>query len=292
MNFSNNKPISIIINADDFGLSKEINKGIIKAHKEGILTSTSICANGEEFNNAVEFSRENPTLDIGIHLILVGEKPLGEPNKIKSLVNNDGLFFSDIAEFTKRYFLGKINLEEVKYELSLQFKKVKEAGVSISHIDSHQHVHSLFGIQKIVQEFAKQYNIQFIRTTHEKIKLYMFQNIRTVSRIIQLIVLNFISLKSVKNSKFSKIKYFTGFFTGGNLGKENLKNIIQNLPHEKVVEIMCHPGLGEKNSKYSFWEYNHEVELSALINLEIRKLIDDRNIELTNFRKLYTKLNK
>lgn len=274
---------TVIINADDFGLSEGINKGIIEAYKNGILTSTSICANGDSFYSAVKLAKEFPDLDIGIHLILVGEKPLSEPKKVKSLIDKNGNFHKSASEFTKRYLLGKIDLSEVKLELGLQFSKISNSGLRISHIDSHQHVHVLPKIYSITKDFAEEYKISFIRKPHEKLKGYMLKDLKNYFRILQQLILGFISSYSNNNSQYDKLQNFAGFFFGGNLTKENLNKIILNTPLEQTCEIMCHPAFFDQNSKYNFWNYNHEKELVALVDKEIINLIRKNNIRITNF---------
>lgn len=274
----------LIINADDFGLSEGINKGIIEAYKNGILTSTSICANGAAFDSAVRLAKEHPNLDIGIHLILVGEKPLSEPNKVRSLIDDEGNFHQSAAEFTKRYYFGKINLDEVKAELSLQFSKIIESGLELSHIDSHQHVHALSGIYSITKEFAENYNISFIRTPGEKLTKYMLQSPKTFPRILQQYILKMISTFSTKNSKFNTVNNFAGFYFGGNLSKANFLKIISNLQSEQITEIMCHPAYFYQNDNYKFWNYNHEKELAALLDKEVLSEITAKKIRLTNFK--------
>ncbi|PID59218.1 MAG: hypothetical protein CR986_06995 [Ignavibacteriae bacterium] len=273
----------LLINADDFGLSGGINKGIIEAHKNGVLTSTSICANGDYFDEAVELAKKNPSLDLGLHFILVGEKPLSSPNRIPSLTDGNGNFHKNIAVFTKKYFQNKINLEEVKYELNLQIDKVKSTGLNITHVDSHQHVHALPKIYKIIEDITKVNNINIIRVTREKISLDMLLNLKTYPRVMQLFVLNFLMKMSIRNSKCAKVRNFRGFYRGGNVNKENLMNIISKINKDDYYEIMCHPAYYKNNEKYEFWNYNHEDELNALLDDNVKKEIENKNIELIKF---------
>lgn len=93
--------VSLIVHADDFGLSEKVNEGIIRAHIEGILTSTSIIACGNAFDQAVDLSKANFSLDVGIHLTLIEERPLLSPMDIPSLVLENGYFYPHAKDFFK-----------------------------------------------------------------------------------------------------------------------------------------------------------------------------------------------
>src|SRR5213592_207307 len=147
----------VIVHGDDFGLSERINEGILQAHRHGILTSSSIMANGEAFDQAAALARSTPSLDVGVHLTLIEERPLLSAAEVSTLVNGDGRFHAHATRFGARYFSARINLEEVRRELEAQVEKVLAAGLVPSHLDSHQHVHVLSGILRIVVELSRKY---------------------------------------------------------------------------------------------------------------------------------------
>src|SRR6266571_5105507 len=108
------KAAKLIVHGDDFGISERINEGILRGHCHGILTSASIIANGEAFEHAATLARSTPSLDIGVHLTLIEEKPLLDPAELPTLVNPDGNFHPHVTNFARRYFSGRINLQEVR----------------------------------------------------------------------------------------------------------------------------------------------------------------------------------
>src|SRR5881296_625665 len=118
----------LIVHADDFGLSERINDGIVQAHRHGIVTSTSIMANGEAFAHAVALAQSAPTLDLGIHLTLIEERPVVSPAELPSLVDAAGGLHPHAIQFCQRYFSGRINLKEVRKELEAQVEKVLATG--------------------------------------------------------------------------------------------------------------------------------------------------------------------
>ena len=276
--------IKVIVHADDFGLTEKINEGIRLAHINGILTSTSIMANGRAFEEAVSIARSTPTLDVGIHLTLIEEKSLLEFKEIPTLLSSNGMFHRHAFHFVGKYMMGKLNLKEVRKELETQVKRVLTAGISPSHLDSHQHIHMLPGILSIVIELSKQYGIPSIRYPRE---IGLFRRIRKVpfSRVLQALVLNFFCQKARYKIE-RKTDFFTGFLCGGNINKENLLRILQDMQLSGTYEIMCHPGLNEPDTDYSHWGYNWADELDALLDREISEFIRHKGIRLISYRQL------
>ena len=153
----------LIINADDFGRHQSINNAIIQGHVSGCITSASIMPGGNAFQDAVDKAIEHPQLGIGIHLTLIGEKPVMNPSEIPTLVDDKGYLLKEYPQFLNRFLRGEINLSEVRAELSAQIDKVVASGVRITHIDSHQHLHVLPGIIDIVLDIAEKHNIKSLR---------------------------------------------------------------------------------------------------------------------------------
>lgn len=277
--------VSLIVHADDFGLSEKVNEGIIRAHIDGILTSTSIIACGNAFDQAVDLSKANPSLDLGIHLTLIEERPLLSPVDIPSLVLENGYFHPHAKNFLKKYVLNKISITDIEREFNAQFEKVFDYGLPISHIDSHQHIHILPKVFEITSGLAEKYRIKQVRIPNERFRLYMFKRISSYPRVLQSLILKTI-ISFVDNDLIHSMPQFWGFFYGGRLNRYNLNTVIDNLPKNGVSEIMCHPGLKDSGSPYLHWEYNWNDELEALTDAKIRSLITRKGISLMSYREM------
>jgi chitin disaccharide deacetylase len=275
----------LIIHADDFGLNEKVNAGILKAHLEGNLTSASVMANGAAFEHAVEICSTLQTLDIGVHLTLVGERPILAGDKVKTLVNTRGRFHDHARQFVQRYFCGFISLNDVRLELDAQIQKVLNTGIRISHLDSHQHLHMLPSILKVSVELAKKYNIPSIRFPREKFYFEMFREWRLLPRIMQLLVLGIFCYLG-RNMDAVRTDFFFGFLFGGNLNKQNFLKILKRLPQSGICEIMCHPGAGDSDTSYSNWRYHWQDELNALLDTEITAILQEKSISLISYRDL------
>lgn len=277
--------LKLIVNADDLGLSEGVNEGILEAHRNGILTSASVMANGVAFENAIRLCRSVPSLDLGIHLTLVEEEPLLSAAAIPSLVGTGGRFHRHATAFIRKYVAGKIDLQDVRSELEAQIKKVLSQGIEISHLDSHQHLHMLPQIRHITTALANKYNIPAIRGPREYLRPYMLRRAGGISRLCQLFVLNtFCQLGRKMPAR--RTDHFVGFYFGGNLHKENLHKLLQSLPIGGTCELMCHPGMEDSTTRYRHWGYHWSEELSALTDPEIATFIRRQGIDLISYRQL------
>lgn len=278
----------IIINADDFGLTSEINKGIIQSFKNGIVTSTSLITNGEGFTEAVQLIKDNSSLDVGIHLTVIEEKSVLSKKEVPTLVDESGNFRKNAYQFFFDYMRNRISLYDVEREFIAQIEKAYNSGIEISHIDSHQHIHMLPGILEITMQLAEDFGIKYIRYPREKMAVMDVFRVRSTFRIVQQMIINIFCLFSRGKIRKYALDNFCGFFHGGHLDKKLFLGIIKSLD-EGITEIMCHPAEwidGRTWKKYSHWKYNWQDELNCLIDREILNLIEKERIQLTSYYKI------
>lgn len=278
----------LIINADDFGLHETVNLGIIQGHTAGFVTSTTIMANGNAFNHAVELGVANQKLGIGVHLTLVGAKPVCAPDQVQSLVDIEGNLPSQYPQFLLKYIKGQISLADINRELRAQVQKVVDTGIQITHLDSHQHMHIVPGIINITMDIAKDFGIKAIRTPAEP---YFFQGgyPSTPMRFIArggLTLLSQLAARKIKNYGLVMPEHFFGMLAGCNMREEYLLTIIENLP-DGVSEIMMHPGSNNEivNTMYN-WNLHGQEELAAITSDHVGRLLAARKINLISFRDL------
>lgn len=273
----------LIVNADDMGLHEKINEGIIEGHKSGCISSTTLMAGAPAFGQAVELLRQHPALGVGIHLTLVADRPVCTPEQVPSLVDSSGFFRSDYGVFLKRYIQNKIDLSEVSLELEAQIKKVFSQNLPITHVDSHQHLHIVPGISKIVIKLCHKYGIQAVRYPKESL---MFRGGFPASfgRIVGRTGLSM--LADWAKGSFHKAQLFTpdhffGMLAGGNMKVEYFHTILENLP-SGVSEIMIHPGSNNEILGQVFnWQYHWEEELKSAC--WGRTYLKDKRIRLIHY---------
>ena len=275
----------LIVHADDFGLSEAVNLGIVEAHRQGILTSTSLMANADAFEHAVALAKGCPTLDVGVHLTLTEEQPVVRGPEVASLVDSANRFPPHLFQFAARYARGKISLAAVRAELDAQIRRVLDHGVRPSHLDGHQHVHVLPGIAQVVADLARTYRIRSVRYPAERIRRYMLRDMRAARRVAEQLALRvFCSLSPLR--KLRDVEDFVGFYFGGRLTEANLETVLTSLTADQTVELMCHPGRDDPNNRYPHWRYSWAAEREALLSPRIKRLLAARNVQLISYRDL------
>jgi predicted glycoside hydrolase/deacetylase ChbG (UPF0249 family) len=273
----------LIVHADDFGISESVNHGIVDAHRRGIVTSTSVMANGAAFEHAVALTKEHPTLDVGVHLTLTEEKPVGPA--AAGLVDASGRFPPHVLKFAARHAAGRIPLDAVRTELDAQIRRVLDRGIAVSHLDGHQHVHVLPGIARLVAELAKAHGIRTVRYPAERVRGYMLRNLGSARRVAEQVALAVCCALSPLG-ELKRIDDFVGFYFGGRLNEANLATVLAGLPPGRTAELMCHPGDDDPRGRYRHWDYSWAAERDALSSPRIRDLVLARGVQLISYRDL------
>jgi hopanoid biosynthesis associated protein HpnK len=272
----------LIVNADDFGMAESVNDGIIKGHRDGIITSTSFMAGARASEHAATLARDNPSLGVGVHLCLTLVKPVADPAKIKSLVR-DGLLPGGPFPLMTRLFFGSIKIGEVEVELRAQIERTLALGIKPDHIDGHQHVHMMKRVFDVVMKLAEEYAIPAMRypvgpdvtsvNGSRGLEKKIFEGIAKKNR------------RALENAGIKFPDYFFGFAETGNLDAGKLLNILKNLP-DGTSELMCHPGLPSETLAEDNWGAGWGMELEAVMNEQIREKIKAENIQLIKFSSL------
>jgi predicted glycoside hydrolase/deacetylase ChbG (UPF0249 family) len=272
--------LKLIVNADDFGISEAVNRGIVEAHVRGIVTSTSIMATAPKFEHAVELARQRPSLAVGVHLVLTEQRPLIGAAAAASLVRPDGTFEPHLKQLLKKRLRGLVAMSEVRSELDAQIRRVRSAGIAINHLDGHQHVHVLPGISRVVAELAAAHGISAVRYPAERVRGYMLRSVKHAPRVIEQAALNMFCAASPL-ARLRRSDEFVGFYFGGRLDEANLETVISGLPTRGTVELMCHPG-DEGMRPTDDWHYAWAAERDALISPRIRELLLARGMHLVS----------
>ncbi|HKI03873.1 MAG TPA: ChbG/HpnK family deacetylase [Thermoanaerobaculia bacterium] len=271
---------ALVVTADDVGLHSGMTLGSLKAYDEGIVTACSVVANGRHFEPAADLLRDRPGLDVGVHLTLVGERPLSPAARVPSLVDGSGAFLKDFRAFTRRYLLGGFAAAEVEEELRRQIERLQATGLPLVHANSHQHLHVLPRIFEIVLRLAAEHRIPFVRIPNEPAA-------RGLSpRSLQIGILNRIGRRARQHlgSAVRATDRTVGVVAAGGLTVEKLERILADV--EGLTELVCHPGLGDRALAQAYnWGYAWEGETAALCDPRAREAMGVRGIGLTGFSK-------
>lgn len=229
----------LIVNADDLGLTPGINSGIFAAHERGILTSASLMAGAAAVDDAIARARQHPLLGVGCHLTLVDGRPVAPPSEVRTLVDKEGLFRHSWAPFIRDALAGRISSTDVERELTAQIHRLVSAGVRLTHLDSHKHVHAYPPIFEIVTRLAGRYEIPAVRIPFEAPVASLLLSSAGVTNVA---MWPWAVLDRRRASALRiHVPAFTGRLLTGTLTVSSLLDAIQRLPFG-VTELMVHPG--------------------------------------------------
>jgi predicted glycoside hydrolase/deacetylase ChbG (UPF0249 family) len=262
----------LIVNADDFGFTRDVNAGIVESHRHGILTATTLMANGDAFDDAVRLARETPTLDIGCHLVLVQGRSLLDPGRELPAS------LTDLVMALRRREIP------IYDEFAAQVRKIVATGIRPSHLDTHKHTHLLPPVLEAVAKIAREFEIPWVRRPFDfGIDAKARITKRLVTMGMRIMRPRFASaLEGLRTTD-----HFTGFQITGTLNSGSLAETLERLP-PGLTEFMCHPGrLGPelRHAKTRLKE-SREIEMAALLEPRTRQLLEQRSIQLMNYRQI------
>ncbi len=284
----------LILNADDFGYTTGVNEGIIRAHRDGILTSATLMANGPAFDDAIERAKSNPKLGIGCHLVLTGGFSVAPKEEIPSLADSEGRLPRSLGNLVARVSVGSVRTKEIERELRAQLEKIRRSGIELTHVDTHKHTHVHPRVMGAVGRVAREFGITRVRNPIENLR----DSWRTARIENAPLLGNMAASLAVRavGSWFNSIarKYglrspdhFLGLAVTGRLSAAALCRLIDTVP-EGRTEIMLHPGIfdAELVKSGSRLQQQRQTELDALLAPESRRAVEANSIRLISYREL------
>jgi len=277
---------SLIVNADDFGLTLGVNRAVIEGHTRGIITSSTIMANMGAFDDAVRLAKVHPSLGVGLHFNITQGVPIAGAEKVRSLTDLRGEFLGSSA-FLRRIMLGQLRVEEIEIELRAQIEKVLDAGLNLTHIDSHKHSHALPQVCDVLIRTIGDYGLSAIRLPREKWS-FSSGSIKTISQsfgALALAQLCRVSAERMRRAKILTTDAIIGIAQSGLWSKQLMLRMIEEIPHG-LSELMCHPGYDDDELKTvkTRLRSSRMTELKLLTDPEIIEKIRDSHVELSSWK--------
>jgi hopanoid biosynthesis associated protein HpnK len=267
-----------------------VNAGIERAFRDGILRSASLMAVGTAPADAAERARRLPGLGVGLHLTLVGERPLCRPEEVPSLVGREGRLLSGYRAFLARYLRGGIRPRDLRRELRAQAAGLANLGLTPDHLDSHQHLHLLPGLLSLTLELAQEHAIPWLRAPAPHLVTPSGHHPITLSpprprteRMLFAAACAW-ARNAVARAGLPLVQASLGFDCAGRLSVEYLLAHLQALP-AGITELICHPGEGdaETQERYRSWGYRWAEELEALTDPTVREACREAGVRLMNW---------
>lgn len=283
----------LIVNADDFGFTRGVNAGIVRAFKSGIVTSTTIMANGEAFEDAVSLARANPELGVGCHLAVVGGRPVASPSEIPSLVDRNGALPATLTRLVIKIARGYAPAEEIAREFRAQVQRVLNSGIQITHLDSHKHSATHPRVMEALARVATEFGIKCVRNPFESVFAGRLDSQPKWAYLKQFALSAAIAPAAIGFTRIARehgLKTpdrFFGVKLTGLLDTAAIRSIMESL-REGTAELMCHPGINDDDlaKAHTRLRQERERELETLRDPGLRGFAQELGIELISYREL------
>lgn len=287
----------LIVNADDFGFTVGVNRAIVEAHTRGIVTSSTLMANGCAFEDAVELAKTIPSLGIGCHVVLIDGEPVLDGEKLPTLTttrNHAHEFRNGLKSFAARALVGNFNAAAIEAEAAAQIGKIQSAGIVVSHVDTHKHTHLFPAVLRPLLRAARACGVQAIRNPFGPRRPLRSADLLARpslwTRYAEVKVLRALAGKfrhAVSEEGFITPDGTLGVVVTGALNEQLFRSIAAIVP-DGTWEFVCHPGYNDADLKSANTRLreSRETELRLLTMPEVRELLSNSDIELISYREL------
>jgi len=290
----------LIVNADDFGLTSGVNRGIVEAHREGVVSSTTLMATVSEaaFREAVEAARGLPGLSVGCHVVLVDGAPVSPPGAVDTLLairsGEPENFYSSLSAFAARATMGGFDREQLVLEITAQIRKIQAAGIEVSHLDSHKHAHIFPELLRAMLRAARICGVRAIRSPFVPMKAIMAQQFAgkriLLKRYGQVRILNTFAgnfRRQTSRAGIGSPDGVIGIIETGSMDDILLRQALEGLP-EGTWELVCHPGYADDDLRAVRTRLveSRERERDLLTSPELREFLEKQKIRVVSYREV------
>lgn len=271
----------VIITADDFGQSPEVNAAVIKAHQEGILTCASLMVTGAAAGQAIRLAKANPTLKVGLHLVLVDGAAVLSGRDIPDLVDAKQRFARQPSVAGVRYFFSNRLKQQLVKECEAQIATFRASGLVMDHLNSHHHLHVHPTLAKIITDLARRHAIPAVRLP--------YQGLRTLTKkaaIMAAVMFPWVvHLKwCLQKAGIAHNREIFGLYETGAMSEVTWLRLIPKLK-PGTTEIFCHPATGKVAGKQGPPD-RCCAEFQALLSSKVKTRLAAENVILTAFSTL------
>jgi chitin disaccharide deacetylase len=276
----------LIVNADDFGLTRGVNRAILELHRSGALTSATLMAKAAATEDAIEIARATPSLGVGCHIVLADGEPVLPPHDVPTLAGSPGgQFQPTLGKFLSRILTGRIRPSEIEAEAAAQIAFLQSRGLRLTHVDTHKHVHVFPSVLRPVLRAARAAGIRAVRNPFEPAWAVRASSRASWVRSAEVFALRrfgpyFQSL--IREHGFTTTDGTVAIAATGTLEAGALASLLGKMP-EGTWELVTHPGYNDADLARvrTRLRASREIERHALASLA-----DDPGIERISFAHL------
>lgn len=271
----------LIVNADDFGLTEGVSRAVLDAHRDGIVTSTSVLAVAPAFERTCRWLADAPELGVGAHLAVVGEDPpLLSAAEIPSLVDRRGRFHVSWRQFLPRAAAGRVDPDDLRRELSAQLDRLEQAGLRLDHLDTHQNVHLWPSVREVVLALGRERGIGAVRVTRSSAP-------GVTGAVVRRLATALVARCRTEGWCFPDVS--TGLDGAGHLDASAMLVALRHLAAAPgaTAELATHPGSHDDPALARYrWGYLWGAEGDALRSPQVRREVGALGFRLGTFADL------
>lgn len=281
----------LIVNADDFGRCAEINRAVVRAHRQGVLSSASLMVAGAAADEAIELARQNPRLAVGLHVVAVDGPAVLPPDRIERLVDADGRFPDAPVRLGLQYAFNRRSRLELAAEITAQFERFAATGLPLSHVDSHQHMHMHPVVFDLVLQRARQFGAGGIRVVRDNLGLSLrCDRGPALSKLVSTMIFGLLARRCRRRCRGSGLTWAHrtyGFLHSGRMSRSYVLSVLQRM-NDIDAEMYFHPTDGPRLGRLG----PNPDELAVLLSAEVRDAIAARQLQLSRYIDLQTDDNR
>jgi hopanoid biosynthesis associated protein HpnK len=285
-NLQSRNLMPLIINGDDFGYSDAVNRAIIQAHTEGVLTSCSLMVNEAAADQAVALARRHPSLAVGLHLVLVLGRAVLSHQELPTITDRNGNFTKSSFHAGVQYYFSAAARRELRREMRAQFERFAATGLPFSHVDGHTHLHQHPVIFKELIRLCEEFNVPRIRVVKGEVLLSMRIDHRNLPlKLVQGIVFNLLGHwcdRQLRDKGFVRPQKVYGLLQSGNLNEACLLGLLNRMSAAST-EIYAHPLAPDAAAGDHPNNPNGTDELNAMLSRQVRAAIDRAGFRLATY---------
>jgi chitin disaccharide deacetylase len=275
--------IRLVVNADGFGATPAISRGVLRAHREGIVTSTSILGNCADPQGCQVMLTETPQLGLGVHLTLVEGAPVASPGAVRSLLGPDGRFLSRPSDLVLAWAKGALRADDIEREFGAQVSRLVDCGLRLDHLDTRFHLGFLPVVGRAVEAVARKHGIPGLRMAIEKPTLGWIAEAPRGAIAAALGGMAWLTRRKLGTLRHGPRTW--GFVESGHLDEIRILEIAGRLGPGSH-ELICHPGEAD-GPPPERWEPDPARELKALTSPLVKEAIASRGVELCRWADLF-----
>lgn len=283
------QPIPLIINGDDFGSSEAVNRAIIQAHLKGVLTSASLMINERAAGQAVELAKANPSLAVGLHLVLVLGRAALPHSEIPHITDAAGNFSNSSFQAGLNYYFNAAARHELRREMRAQFEQFAATGLRFSHVDGHTHLHQHPVIFDELIKLCEEFGVRRVRVVKGEMRLSLKLDRRNLPiKLVWGVVFNLLGRwceKRLAGRGFVQPRKVYGLLQTGDLNEQYLLGLLKRM-EAASAEIYAHPLALDADQAAKQQNPGGGRELQAMLSPRVRQAIEAAGFRLATYESL------